>query len=144
VVIGFCLIFLVTGIWRHRAAELKITDNGLRSYNDLEKNITLKGQVIGEPDIRANNIKLTIKPENIDEKILITANRYPEYQYGDRLKITGKLKTPPTLIFSRNGNYLPDAYFSVLFSQVVSYKISRRSSIYDSCCSSFYPTHFDL
>ena len=115
VVIGFCLIFLVTGIWRHQAAELKITNNELRSYNDLEKNITLMGLVIGEPDIRANNIKLTIKPENIDGKILVTTNRYPEYQYGDKLKITGKLETPPTFEGFNYQNYLKkDGIYSVM------------------------------
>ncbi|MDP2864270.1 MAG: ComEC/Rec2 family competence protein [bacterium] len=115
VVIGFCLIFLVTGIWRHQAAELKITNNELRSYNDLEKNITLKGQVIGEPDIRANNIKLTIKPEDIDGKILVTTNRYPEYQYGDKLKITGKLETPQELEDFNYRDYLAkDGIYSVM------------------------------
>jgi len=149
VVIGFCLIFLVTGIWRHQATELKITNSELRSYNDLEKNITLKGQVIGEPDIRANNIKLTIRPENIDGKILVTANRYPEYQYGDKLKITGKLETPQDFGEFSYQNYLKkDGIYSVMswpeielieknqgnfiYAKILNFKNKLRESIYQN------------
>ena len=148
-VIGFCLIFLVTGIWRHQATELKITNSELRSYNDLEKNITLKGQVIGEPDIRANNIKLTIRPENIDGKILVTANRYPEYQYGDKLKITGKLETPQDFGEFSYQNYLKkDGIYSVMswpeielieknqgnfiYAKILNFKNKLRESIYQN------------
>ena len=94
VVIGFCILFLVAGIWRHQLAELRIMNNELRKYNDQEKIITLVGLVAKEPDIREKSVKLTVQPENIKGKVLITTNRYPEYQYGDELKITGKLETP--------------------------------------------------
>ena len=87
VVIGLCLLFLVLGVWRHQVAESKIS-------KDIEQNITFTGVVIGEPDVRENNIKLTIESEKIDGKVLVTINRYPEYQYGDKLKIIGKLETP--------------------------------------------------
>jgi len=149
VVIGFCLIFLVTGIWRHQEAELKITNNELRSYNDLEKNITLIGWVIGEPDIRANNIKLTIKPENIDGKILVTTNRYPEYQYGDKLKITGYLKTPQEFEDFNYRDYLAkEGIYSVtdwpeielieknqgnfIYAKILNFKYKLRESIYQN------------
>jgi len=103
VVIGFCLLFLVLGIWRHQATELKIINDELRKYNDLDQKITLIGIVLDESDIRERSIKLTISSEQltanneqlkIKGRILITTNRYPEYQYGDKLKITGELKTP--------------------------------------------------
>jgi len=116
-VAGFCLLFLVLGIWRHNIAELRIKNNELGKYNDSNRSITLIGIVSTEPDIREKSQKLTIKlsqiladhnpptplpqagPSNSSPpffgKILVTANRYPEYQYGDKLKITGKLETPP-------------------------------------------------
>jgi len=50
--------------------------------------------VVQEPDIREKSVNLTIQPENINGKVLVTIDRYPEYQYGDKLKITGKLETP--------------------------------------------------
>jgi len=95
VAIGFCILFLVLGIWRHQLSGLRIIrNNELRKYNDQEKIITLVGVIAKEPDIREKSVKLTVQPENINGKVLVTANRYPEYQYGDKLKITGKLKTP--------------------------------------------------
>ena len=72
VIIGFCILFLVAGIWCYQQAELRIVNNELRRYNDLKQKITLIGQVIKEPDIREKNIKLTIKPEKIEGKVLVT------------------------------------------------------------------------
>jgi len=117
-VAGFCLLFLVLGIWRHNNVELRIKNNELRlqlaflppaaagpKYNDLGETITLIGVVVAEPDIREKSQKLTIKTQSliqgentsrpIEEKVLVTIRRYPEYKYGDKLKITGKLETPP-------------------------------------------------
>lgn len=103
VVIGFFILFLALGIWRHRSAELGIVNNELRKFNDLNQNITLIGVVSTEPDMREKSQKITINSEQltvnneqktISGKILLTTNRYPEYQYGDKLKIRGELKTP--------------------------------------------------
>jgi competence protein ComEC len=149
VVIGFCILFLVTGIWRHQQAELRIIDNELKKFNDLEKKITLIGQVIKEPDIREKNIKLTIKPNNIEGKVLVTTNRYPQYQYGDKLKITGFLKTPQELgDFDYPGYLAKDGIYSVLYwpeielvkkgqgnliyTKILSFKERLRESIYQN------------
>ena len=82
VVVGFCLLFLVLGIWRSQLAESKIV-------YPKEGTIEFVGVVSKEPDIRPNSIKLIVG------NALITASRYPEYQYGDKLKIKGLLKNPP-------------------------------------------------
>jgi len=104
VVIGFCILFLVLGIWHHQTVELGIRNNKLRIFNNFEETLTLLGVIIEEPDIREKSQKLTIKVGEIlttnsslpnNGKVLVTTNRYPEYQYGDKLKITGKLETPP-------------------------------------------------
>ncbi|TET83778.1 MAG: ComEC family competence protein, partial [Candidatus Nealsonbacteria bacterium] len=153
VIIGFCILFLVAGIWRHQQAELKITNNELRRYNDLEQKITLIGQIIKEPDIREKNIKLTIKPEKIKGKVLVTTNRYPEYQYGDKLKITGNLKTPLEFEDFNYKDYLAkDGIYSVvywpeieildrenyrsptaiIYAKILSFKNKLRESIYQN------------
>ncbi len=123
-VIGFSILFLVFGIWRHQIAEFKIINNELRKYNDLGQKITLIGIVSDEPDIRERSIKLTIKSEQlildndnikISGKILVTANRYPEYQYGDKLKITGRLETPPIFEGFNYVDYLKkDGIYSII------------------------------
>ena len=153
VIIGFCILFLVAGIWRHQQAELKITDNELGRYNDLEQKITLIGQIIKEPDVREKNIKLTIKPEKIKGKVLVTINRYPQYQYGDKLKITGNLKTPLEFEDFNYKDYLAkDGIYSVIYwpeieildrenyrsptsiiyAKILSFKNKLRESIYQN------------
>ena len=105
VIAGFCLLFLILGICRCQAEESKMENNNLRKYNDLERNIILKGTIVSEPDARDSNQKLTVKPEiiyfssserrNIEEgKVLITTENYPEYKYGDKIGVLGELKTP--------------------------------------------------
>ncbi len=125
VVIGFCLIFLILGAWRYQIAELQFTRSEFRQYNDLEKDVTLIGTVVKEPDIREKSIKLTIevsqiqdetRPRPIDGKVLVTTNRYPEYQYGDKLKIKGKLKIPPVFEDFNYKDYLKkEGIYSLIY-----------------------------
>jgi len=93
-VLGFCLFFLVLGIYRYETADFKIKNNDFLEFNDKKENVVLIGEIIAEPDVRKSNVKLTISPQELEGKILVTANRYPEYQYGDRLKISGELLNP--------------------------------------------------
>ena len=124
VVIGFCILFLILGIWRHQNSEWQMVNSKLQIYNNKEEKITLTGVVADEPDVREKSIKLTIKasqilaedrPLPISGKILITTNRYPEYQYGDKLKITGKIETPPIFEGFSYKEYLKkEGIFSVM------------------------------
>ncbi len=78
----------------------------------LEKNIpqslpgegVFVGEVTKEPNTKSNNIQLTLKTEI--GKILVTVPNYPEYFYGDVLKITGKLQFPTVFEDFNYKNYL--------------------------------------
>jgi len=105
-IIGFGILFLVAGIWRYQEAELRVINNELKNFNDTGQEIALIGIVSKEPDIRGRSQRLTIKIKKIEEpfnvsfndkrgKVLVTTQRYPAYQYGDKLEIKGKLETPP-------------------------------------------------
>ena len=72
-------------------------------YNDTQNKVTLKGYICAEPDLRTDKGKYTICAQKINfwnnsqltqGKVLISVKRYPEYQYGDTLLITGNLKSP--------------------------------------------------
>ena len=140
VVIGFCLFFLVLGIWLQQKAELKIINNELRKYNDKEETITLTGVVVKEPDVRETNTKLTLGKVELlgkfsrvveedksssspfanarvrEGRILLTTKKYPEYKYGDKLKIKGKLQTPQEFEDFNYKNYLAkDGIYSVIY-----------------------------
>ncbi|MAF43160.1 MAG: hypothetical protein CMI54_03185 [Parcubacteria group bacterium] len=151
VVVGFCLLLLVAGVLRHQQVERGIQDNELRKYNDNEKVVTLVGTVVREPDIRNNNTKLTVKTEQ--GKVLVTINRYPQYQYGDQVRIIGKLMTPlefedfnykdylakegiysvlywPQIELLERGNYISST--NIIYARILRFKDKLRESIYSS------------
>lgn len=137
IVVGFCLIFLVLGIWRHQLAEFKIENSQLKEYNDLEEEIVFSGRVVEEPDVRATNTKLTVEVENIEERVLVTTNRYPEYRYRDELKITGELKTPVVFEDFNYRDYLAKSgiYSVVYYPEIELLTIKSRDPV-----STFYGT----
>jgi len=113
---GFCLILLALIIWRYQVVELRIENYELREYNDSEQEIVLIGKVVKELDVRETTTKLTFKPEGIEGKVLITVNRYPEYKYGDKLRIIGKLQAPLVFEDFNYKDYLKkDGIYSVVY-----------------------------
>jgi len=148
-VIGFSILFLVLGIYHYQAALLKIVANELQKYNDKNSPVVLIGLVSAEPDTREDNQKLTIKPEGIEGKILVTTNLYPSYRYGDKLKIKGELKTPKEFEDFNYKDYLAkEGIYSVIYwpeieligreqgnfiySQILSFKEKLREGIYQN------------
>ncbi len=127
VVIGFCILFLVLGIWRYQSIELGIMNNELINFNDAGKTITLVGIVATEPDVGEKSTKLIVDIQQMTDKmaennspsfvgkVLVNAWRYPEYKYGDKLKITGKLETPPVFEGFNYQRYLQkDGIYSIM------------------------------
>ena len=80
-------------------------ETDLRFYND--RGLTeLKGTVIEDPDARDNNTRLMLsvseisldgKWQEIDGKAMMYVPRYPGYEYGDLLAVSGEPLTPPQL-----------------------------------------------
>lgn len=124
-IIGVLLIFFALGIWRYQLAEQDVLVSKLLTLNDSEKKITLVGVVAAEPEIRDTNIKLKIEPVSVvgsgsttpkEGKILVTLPRYPEYSYGDTLRIIGELQTPAELEDFNYRDYLKkDGIYSVMY-----------------------------
>ncbi len=111
VVAGFCLLFLAVGAWRHQQVLSAIPQV-------IERDVIFIGKVAAEPNLRENYINLEIievGPQSSRGKILVTTDRYPEYQYGDKLKITGKLEMPPAFDSFNYRDYLKkDGIFTVM------------------------------
>lgn len=104
VVAGFCLLFFVLGVWRYQSAESKI-------IYPKEAGVEFVGIVAKEPDIRINSTRLAVN------NVLITTSRYPEYKYGDKLKIAGFLKVPPIFDDFNYRDYLKkDGIVAVMYS----------------------------
>lgn len=67
------------------------------------KSIQAIGRVIEEPDQRENSLLLSVelegllvsgKEEKVNGKILLVAERYPEFKYGDKISFEGVLQKP--------------------------------------------------
>lgn len=114
IIIGFCLFFLVLGIIRLQISQFNILNNELRKFNNKGE-VILIGKIIKEPDIGDNFQKLKIEIANPKGAVLVTVNHYIEYEYLDKLKITGKLKTPAQREDFNYENYLlKDGIYSVM------------------------------
>ncbi len=109
---GFCILFLVLGILRMQISEFNIANNKLSKSNDRGQ-IILIGIISGEPDIRDTFQKLKVDIEG--SAVLVATNRYPEYKYLDKIKLTGKLETPSVTDEFNYKNYLmKDGIYSVM------------------------------
>ncbi|MEK9209456.1 MAG: ComEC/Rec2 family competence protein, partial [Patescibacteria group bacterium] len=144
------LLFILAFIFRFE--KFYFLKDDLKQFRDKSQAIELKGLVAKEPDIRINNTKLKLRVLPYSEYVLITTNNYPEYHYGDWLKIKGKLKTPEEYEGFNYKNYLKkDKILSVMYypeikilekdqgneiyAGILKIKEKLRSSVYRSLSS---------
>ncbi len=97
----FLFISFVFGVMRFDASES--STRVLTAFNDLGVEVVLAGRIIGEPQRLSDKQRLVIRAKEItasgyslliNEKVLITDNLYPEYEYGDLVSVKGKLVAP--------------------------------------------------
>lgn len=98
----FCLLCLFGGCIRFQSNLPVVDEHSLQFYNDSGF-ITVEGTVCTEPEpgnttssfqISAAKVQTGGDYINASGKALVSVLRYPEYRYGDVLRITGKLQTP--------------------------------------------------
>lgn len=107
VLLGFCVIVAAAAFWRQdflSKPENLSPEIPISFYNDLGE-ASVIGIIDNEPqvgpasvkyEVKASRIKLAGGAEtNVGGRILVTARKYPRYQYGDEIEVVGKLKTPP-------------------------------------------------
>ncbi len=116
--LSMCVILLFVGVWRYQSVQptphlfpSKKGAGWVQSLNDGQE-VTLVGRITADPERSGSTQKLEaggLKFEDgtvLGGKILINAYRYPEYSYGDEIKITGQLETPPEFEDFSYRNYL--------------------------------------
>lgn len=122
----FGLSFLL-GIGRFTNSFPEITPNFLAFYNGWNQELILEGVVADEVVVKEDRLKLTVEvyklerrnektnerenemlreSRNVKGKVLVTVSRYPEYRYGDKLLIKGKLESPGEFSDFSYQNYL--------------------------------------
>ncbi len=95
-------LFLFLGIWRYSLSIPTNSPDKIWYYNG--EKITFWGIINKEPDIRKDNQKLEVLVNSVETyhsaflqvegKVLVTTDLYPEYNYGDILEITCNLQKP--------------------------------------------------
>lgn len=91
-------------------------------YKQVGQKISFDAMIIDEPDVRDTGARYTVKPNNSKSQILLIADRFPEYKYGDKIKVFGKLDLPKNFE-SDNGTEFD--YISYLSKDQIHFLIYR-------------------
>lgn len=112
ILISIFLISAGLGILRYELKDIKNTELS-------EGRASIEGVISDEPDERENYTKLILYANN--SKILLYTNHYPEYRYGDKIKVTGVLKKPQNIDSSFDWiSYLAkdDVYYEMIYPKI--------------------------
>ncbi len=101
---AICLIAVFGGAFCFQSSLPPGDESCLQFYNDQE--VEIKGMVSTDPEVKdkathihlsATEIKRGEDWQEVSGDALLFVPRYPTYEYGDVLQVTGKLETPPQL-----------------------------------------------
>ena len=87
------LFFIAVGLGQLRYQQADLSGQQSDLQNKTEQ-ISLVGIVSDEPEQKESYNRLVLKDEESKGKILVYLPNYPQYEYGDKLKINGILKRP--------------------------------------------------
>jgi len=111
-----CFLSLALGIWRHQSFDLKADNNELKSHIKDEETVRLIGIINKEPSIGGKSTKIEFQPEDIEGKILLFTWKYPEYKYGDKLKVKGIIEEPQSFEGFNYKEYLAkDGIYALIY-----------------------------
>lgn len=101
--------------------------------DDVEVNVgevVLHGCVVEEVDARRDKVKYTIETEAFG-RVLISAARYPVYEYGDCLAVSGELKRPETFEGFEYDKYLAryDIYHVIYRARILKVEGWKGNSV---------------
>ncbi|HEY4495106.1 MAG TPA: ComEC/Rec2 family competence protein [Candidatus Paceibacterota bacterium] len=104
IIFGFCILMLAFGVWRSHEIMSRRPSEISQSFIVGQK-ADFNGAVVEEPDRRSDFAQYVLKNERFG-RILVKTNLYPEYFYGDILKISGNLEKPENFSGFDYQNYL--------------------------------------
>jgi competence protein ComEC len=91
VLLALIVITFGLGVWR--TASVERVD--FYFADQVGQKIEIEAIITDEPDERERSLRLVVSPlASPRERILVVTERYPRYQYGDKLIVRGQLKQP--------------------------------------------------
>ncbi|MDO8474000.1 MAG: ComEC/Rec2 family competence protein [bacterium] len=104
IVLLFCLAY-IAGVFVFSVVWGKDASNAF--FETYGKEAVFEGRVVKDPDIKEKNVQLVVRPRGVKaENVLVTTERFSEYQYGDVVRIVGMLDKPPVFDDFDYGKYL--------------------------------------
>ncbi len=122
---SLCLIALFGGAFCFQSSLPPDDESHLWFYNN--ETVEIKGMVNVDPEVRektthlrlsATEIKLDEEWQKVTGTALLFVPRYPTYNYGDVLLVTGKLEPPPWLDDSDDEGAPQEIYSTMLYPEI--------------------------
>jgi len=85
----FGILFFALGMFRAEFVP-RAERSALRDSEGTR--VKLTGIIVEDPDVRENSTRLIFETEG--EKVLIVTKKYPEFEYGEKISVEGKLDVP--------------------------------------------------
>ncbi|MEA3398561.1 MAG: ComEC family competence protein, partial [Patescibacteria group bacterium] len=141
--VGLVILFLFLGIWRYAIGMPADTPDKIWHYNG--ENFSFVGIVADEPDVRENSIKYKVESKkfknsnaskndfiNVSGLVLVTADLYPTYKYGDELEVACQLRAPEEFSGFAYDKYLAryDIYSVCYYPQITKLDINQSDCLY--------------
>ncbi len=104
IIFGICILIFAFGVWRSSEVFSYRGKANIKNFNTGQK-IIFSGKIVEEPDRRSNFSQYVLDSEAFG-RVLMKTNLYPEYFYGDILKLSGKAKQPENFSGFDYQNYL--------------------------------------
>jgi competence protein ComEC len=101
---AICTLAFLAAALRYQSAQPDLDDPELLAHYNDRGWVELQGVVVGYPDVRDTWTNLKVEAEWVESEgerhtvrgtVLVRAPRYPEQVYGDRVRVSGMLETPP-------------------------------------------------
>lgn len=89
----------------------------------LGESVSLEGVVCGEPEAKEVTQRFCFNPDDIEDRIIVSSDRYPEYLYGDRILVTANLELPENFFTYEGGPEFD--YISYLAKDDVRYVMKK-------------------
>ena len=117
------VLSLALGVFRFISSNLKPLDF-------TTKEITLTGYISEEPDERENNTRLIVESET-HGRTMVYARRYPQFRYGNKVELTGKLKKPEGFVDDKGKFFDWTAYLAKdgIGSEMIYPKIRKTDGV---------------
>jgi competence protein ComEC len=104
IAIAALALLVLFGIDRYEGSLPPLQPGGMAVFNDADEAVTLRGIIVDEPQERETGQRFTLEVEAVqleqgwaemDGRAIVTARAFPAYEYGDTLRLTAELQTPP-------------------------------------------------